>query len=85
MPGVQNPHWLPPVATRPSAHAVRWESDGEGSYQIQSADKADRGTEVTLHLRDEDKEFLEESRLRQLVRKYSDHLSLPIVLKSGIP
>jgi molecular chaperone HtpG len=63
--------------------AVRWESDGEGSYEIQSSDKADRGTEVILHLRDEDKEFLEESRLRQLVRRYSDHLSLPIVLKLG--
>src|SRR5450631_1947808 len=68
---------------RSGADAVRWESDGEGSYELQASDKADRGTEVTLHLRDEDKEFLEESRLRQLVRKYSDHLSLPIVLKSG--
>ncbi len=63
--------------------AVRWESDGEGSYEIQGSDKADRGTAVTLHLRDEDKEFLEDFRLRQLVRKYSDHLSLPINLVSG--
>ncbi len=62
---------------------VRWESDGEGAYEIQASDKADRGTEVILHLREEDKEFLEESRLRQLVRRYSDHLSLPIVLKIG--
>jgi molecular chaperone HtpG len=62
---------------------VRWESDGEGSYEIQASDKQDRGTEVILHLRDEDKEFLEPSRLRQLVRRYSDHLSLPIVLKAG--
>ncbi len=62
---------------------VRWESDGEGAYEIQASDKADRGTEVILHLREEDKEFLEEARLRQLVRRYSDHLSLPIVLKSG--
>jgi molecular chaperone HtpG len=63
--------------------AVRWDSDGEGQYQIQSSDKTDRGTEVILHLRDEDKEFLEPARLRQLVRKYSDHLSIPIILKSG--
>ena len=63
--------------------AVRWDSDGEGQYQIQAAEKSDRGTEVILHLRDEDKEFLEAGRLRQLVRKYSDHLSIPIVLKSG--
>jgi molecular chaperone HtpG len=65
------------------APAVRWESDGEGEYQIQADPKTDRGTEVILHLRDEDKEFLEASRLRQLVRKYSDHLSIPIILKEG--
>jgi molecular chaperone HtpG len=62
---------------------VHWQSDGEGSYEIQASDKQDRGTEVILHLREEDKEFLEPSRLRQLVRRYSDHLSLPIVLKVG--
>jgi molecular chaperone HtpG len=71
------------LTKRSDAPAVRWESDGEGQYQIQGADKTDRGTEVILHLRDEDKEFLEPGRLRQLVRKYSDHLSIPIVLKSG--
>jgi molecular chaperone HtpG len=63
--------------------AVRWDSDGEGTYQIQPSDKADRGTEVTMHLREEDKEFLEPARLKQLVRKYSDHLSVPIVLKTA--
>jgi molecular chaperone HtpG len=63
--------------------AVRWDSDGEGQYEIQGSDKTDRGTEVILHLREEDKEFLEPGRLRQLVRKYSDHLSLPIILKTG--
>jgi molecular chaperone HtpG len=46
------------------AAAVRWDSDGEGQYQIQAGDKTDRGTEVILHLRDEDKEFLEPARLR---------------------
>jgi molecular chaperone HtpG len=61
---------------------VRWESDGEGQYQIEASDKADRGTEVILHLREEDKEFLEPARLRTLVRKYSDHLSTPIVLNA---
>jgi molecular chaperone HtpG len=71
------------ITKRSDAPAVRWESDGEGQYQIETADKTDRGTEVILHLRDEDKEFLEPSRLRQLVRKYSDHLSIPIVLKTG--
>ena len=62
---------------------MRWESDGEGTYEIQADGKADRGTEVIMHLREEDKEFLEAARLRQLVRKYSDHLSVPIVLKTG--
>jgi molecular chaperone HtpG len=71
------------LTKRSDSPAVRWDSDGEGQYEIQAADKSDRGTEVILHLRDEDKEFLEAARLRQLVRKYSDHLSIPIVLKTG--
>jgi molecular chaperone HtpG len=70
------------LSKRTDADAVRWDSDGEGAYEIQSCDKRDRGTEVILHLREEDKEFLEAARLRQLVRKYSDHLSVPIVLQS---
>src|ERR1700679_630440 len=71
------------LTKRTDSTAVRWDSDGEGQYQVQADDKSDRGTEVILHLRDEDKEFLEPARLRQLVRKYSDHLSIPIVLKAG--
>jgi molecular chaperone HtpG len=71
------------LTKRTDTEAVRWDSDGEGQYEIQSSDKTDRGTEVILHLRDEDKEFLEAGRLRQLVRKYSDHLSIPIVLKTA--
>ncbi|MDP8984674.1 MAG: molecular chaperone HtpG [Pseudomonadota bacterium] len=71
------------LSKRADSEAVRWNSDGEGSYEIQAADKADRGTEVIMHLRDEDKEFLEPVRLRELVRKYSDHLSIPIVLAAG--
>jgi molecular chaperone HtpG len=70
------------LSKRADAPGMRWESDGEGAYQIQTWDKPARGTEVILHLRDEDKEFLEPSRLRQLVRRYSDHLSVPIVLKT---
>ena len=70
------------LSKRSDAPAVRWESEGEGSYQIQPADKTDRGTEVILHLREDDKEFLDAARLRQLVRKYSDHLSLPVILNA---
>ena len=71
------------LTKRTDSTGVRWESDGEGQYQIDASDKPDRGTEVILHLRDEDKEFLQPARLRQLVRKYSDHLSIPILLKEG--
>jgi molecular chaperone HtpG len=71
------------LTKRTDSEGVRWDSDGEGSYDIQRSDKADRGTDVIMHLRDDDKEFLEPSRLRQLVRKYSDHLGIPIILKTG--
>jgi molecular chaperone HtpG len=71
------------LSKRTDAAGVRWDSAGEGQYEIQADEKSDRGTEVILHLRDDDKEFLEPGRLRTLVRKYSDHLSVPIVLKTG--
>jgi len=71
------------LTKRTDAPGVAWKSDGEGAYEIEPADKADRGTLVIMHLREEDKEFLEPARLRSLVRKYSDHLSVPIVLKTG--
>jgi molecular chaperone HtpG len=74
VPGVETP--------RVETPGVRWDSDGEGQYEIQGSGKTDRGTEVILHLRDDDKEFLEPGRLRQLVRKYSDHLSIPVILKA---
>jgi molecular chaperone HtpG len=68
------------LTKRTDSEGVRWDSDGEGAYEIQPHHKADRGTEVILHLRAEDKEFLQPERLRHLVQKYSDHLGLPIVL-----
>ena len=58
-----------------------WESTGEGSYSLEPAEKATRGTDITLHLRDDEKEFLESGRLSHLVRKYSDHIGLPVRLK----
>jgi len=57
---------------------VRWESNGEGTYTIETVEKASRGTEVTLHLRDGEDEFLDGFRLRSIIRKYSDHIMLPI-------
>ncbi|MGA1696196.1 MAG: molecular chaperone HtpG [Arenicellales bacterium] len=61
---------------------VRWTSDGEGEYTIETAEVSDRGTMITLHLRDDDREFLEDYRLRGIISRYSDHISLPIQMKS---
>ena len=61
--------------------AVKWESAGEGEFTVEKVDKPARGTEVTLHLRDGEDEFLSGWKLRQTVRKYSDHITLPIVMK----
>ena len=59
-------------------HGVRWESDGKGSYSIETAEKAGRGTDVVLHLGEEEKEFLDAWRLRSIVGKFSDHIAMPI-------
>jgi len=62
----------------PANEAVRWESSGEGDYSIETVEKPARGTEVTLHLREGEDEFLSEFRLHELVRRYSDHIAIPI-------
>ncbi len=61
-------------------HGVRWESDGQGGYTIANEERAQRGTEVILHLREDEDEFLDSFRLRNVIRTYSDHISLPIVM-----
>jgi molecular chaperone HtpG len=63
-----------------SSHGVRWESSGEGDYTIETIDYPHHGTEVTLHLRPEEDEFLSDYRLRSIVKKYSDHITLPIIM-----
>ncbi|MGB0956571.1 MAG: molecular chaperone HtpG [Panacagrimonas sp.] len=60
--------------------AVQWRSDGEGEFEIEDCDKAERGTDVILHVREDDKEFLEAERLSFIVRKYSDHIGIPVRL-----
>jgi molecular chaperone HtpG len=62
-------------------HGVRWESDGGGEYTLEVVEKESRGTEVTLHLREGEDELAEGNRLRSIIRKYSDHITLPIVMK----
>ena len=67
-------------------HGVMWESAGEGEFNIETIEKPTRGTEVTLHLREGEDEFLNGWRLRNVIRKYSDHINLPIVmLKEPVP
>ena len=61
--------------------AVKWESAGEGEFTVEMVDKAARGTEVTLHMREGEDEFLSGWKIRQTVRKYSDHITLPILMK----
>ena len=61
--------------------AVKWESAGEGEFTVEMIEKAGRGTDVILHLRDGEDDFLSSWKLKQIVRKYSDHITLPIVMK----
>ncbi len=61
--------------------AVRWESGGEGDFTVEMVDKAGRGTDVTLHLREGEDELLGGWKLKSIIRKYSDHITLPIVMK----
>ncbi len=63
--------------------AIKWESSGEGDFTIEATEKAGRGTEVILHLREGEDEFLNDWKLKTIVRKYSDHITLPIVMKKS--
>jgi molecular chaperone HtpG len=60
--------------------AVRWTSDGRGQYTLEAAEHPARGTTIVLHLRDDDRDLLSGYRLRAIIGKYSDHISLPIVM-----
>ena len=61
-------------------HGVRWESAGEGEYSLENVERPERGTEIVLHLREGEDEFLDGFRLRNIIRKYSDHITLPILM-----
>ncbi len=62
-------------------HGARWESDGGGEYTLETVTRQARGTEVTLHLREGEDELLSGFRLRSILRKYSDHITIPILMK----
>ncbi|MCG8042128.1 MAG: molecular chaperone HtpG, partial [Candidatus Thiodiazotropha endolucinida] len=62
-------------------HGVQWVSEGQGSYSIENVDKPSRGTDVILHLREDEKEFLEGFRLRNIISKFSDHITMPVEME----
>lgn len=71
------------VHTRPAGEpglGVKWESDGQGQYEVETAEKAERGTDVVLHLKDDAVEFLDSWKLRSVVKKFSDFIEHPAVL-----
>ncbi len=65
------------------SEAWRWSSDGKGEFTIEPAEQAVRGTTITLYLNDDEKDFLEDYRIQQVVKTYSDHIALPIRLVIG--
>ncbi|PKG73376.1 molecular chaperone HtpG [Shewanella sp. GutCb] len=78
------------VRTRAAGHSidegVLWESAGEGDFTVDTITKQSRGTEITLHLRDDEKEFADDYRLRSIVTKYSDHISVAVeMFEDGTP
>lgn len=62
-------------------HGVRWESTGDGEYLIENIEKKTRGTEVILHLKKDEEEFLNDWRIRSIITKYSDHINVPIMMQ----
>jgi molecular chaperone HtpG len=65
----------------PANEGVRWESTGAGDFTVEAIDKPSRGTDITLHLREGEDEFLSSWKLKSIIRKYSDHISLPILMQ----
>jgi molecular chaperone HtpG len=62
----------------PPTDGIRWESDGSGEFTVESIDRSQRGTSITMHLREGEDDFLSAHQLKSIIRKYSDHISLPI-------
>ncbi|MFV3388082.1 molecular chaperone HtpG [Pseudomonas sp. NY15364] len=67
-------------AGTPASEGVHWSSKGEGEFEVATIDKAERGTRIVLHLKSGEEEFADGWRLRNIVKKYSDHIALPIEL-----
>ena len=65
--------------------AVRWTSEGEADFKVESIEKADRGTSITLILKDDEQEFANNWRLRSIIKKYSDHIAIPVQMEKIQP
>jgi molecular chaperone HtpG len=65
-----------------ASEGVHWESTGEADFSIETVEKAGRGTQIVLHLKDDAKEFSEGARIRNIIKKYSDHIAIPVVMQS---
>jgi len=72
-------------AGTPTTEGVRWESKGDGAYTVETIDLPKHGTTVTLHLKQDENEFLDEWRLRSIINKYSDHIAFPVEMKVEHP
>lgn len=69
-----------------ASKGVEWQSAGEGEFTVSDIEKADRGTEITLHLRDEEKEYADDWKLRSIITKYSEHIGIPVKMwKDEVP
>ena len=73
-------------AGAPASEGVHWESQGEADFSVETIEKAERGTTIILHLREDDLEFADSWRIRSVVKKYSDHIALPVIMeKQSMP
>ena len=68
-------------AGTPAGEGVRWSSEGTGDFEVETIERAERGTDVILHLREGEEEFLSAWKLKSIISKYSDHISLPVLMK----
>ncbi|UTF60744.1 molecular chaperone HtpG [Gilvimarinus sp. DA14] len=68
-----------------ASQGVRWECDGEAEFVIENIEKASRGTTIELHLKSDAHEFADDWRLRSIIKKYSDHIAIPIVMEKEVP
>lgn len=72
-------------AGAPTNEAVRWECTGDAEFTVESVEKTDRGMTIELHLKDDALEFADHWRLRSIIKKYSDHIAIPVVMKKQTP